>query len=196
MGIFTDDEVWTGGFYELALEYATGADVGLVDGLRELWRLGFLDGCYLDRELDPKDQPRLEFDASLLSHGHLQGVATLPGGKRVACGTCCIQDDDGSDWLVFYCPMSAIGHTYPVGGFPFDNENHESWRVEVEDWLADVGQRVFRQAPFHVGLVGFETSGDFRAADLVENGIPETRRMGVLVPNRNSLDWHARTVTG
>jgi hypothetical protein len=98
MGVFTDGEVWTGGFYELALEYEQGAANGLVSGLQQLWQLGGLDGCYLDRERDPENQPRVDFEPSLVSAGHILGVATLAGGVRVACGSCTIQETDGSDW--------------------------------------------------------------------------------------------------
>jgi hypothetical protein len=192
MGTFTDGEVWTGGFYELALEYDSGVTNGLVNGLQQLWQLEGLEGCYLDRERDPSEQPRFEFEPSLLASGHLLGVATLPGGSRIACGTCCVQEPAGSDWLVFYSPMSALGHAYPVGGFPFDRANHESWRTSVDVWLADIGRRVFREAPFRIGLVGFETSGAINAADLVTAGIPDRRHFGLLVPSRDGLTWHRR----
>jgi hypothetical protein len=159
MGVFSGGEVWTGGFYELALEYERGIANGLVTGLQQLWQLEELDGCYLERERDPVDQSRVAFKPSLATAGHLLGVATLAGGVRVACGSCTIQETDGSDWLVFYFPMSALGNVYPVGGFPFDSGNHEGWRIPLDDWSANVGRRIYPTAPFALGLVGFETSG-------------------------------------
>jgi hypothetical protein len=193
MGLFTGGEVWTGGFYELALEYERGVTGGLVNGLHELWHLQDLEGCYLDSEREPTDQPRREFEASLLAIGHLYGVAALPGGVRVACGSCTVHETDGSDWLVFYFPMSALGHVYPVGGFPFDSTNHESWRTPLDNWLVDVGRRIFPRAPFTLGLVGFETSGNIYAADLVASGLPTKRHEGLLVPDGARLVWHPRT---
>jgi len=196
MGVFTDDEIWTGGFYELALEYPSGTDAHLLNALTELWHAPDIVGCYLKRDVEPEAQPRLEFEASMLSCGHVQGVATLPNGTRVACGSCCVRDDDGSDWLVFYFPMSALGHAFPVGGFPFDDGSHEIWRHLLDSWLADLGRTLFRLAPYRLGLVGFETSGDLRAADVASSGVPQRRYMGVLAPSNGALEWHRRTETG
>jgi hypothetical protein len=151
MGVFTDNETWTGGFYELALEYPSGTDAHLVRALTELWQSTDIVGCYLKRDIEPEDQPRLDFEASMLSHSHLQGVATLPGGSPVACGTCCVRDDSGSDWLVFYLPMSALGNALPVGGFPFDGGNHETWRRPLDTWLADLGRNLFGLVPYRLG---------------------------------------------
>jgi hypothetical protein len=195
MGVYTGGDVWTGGFYELALEFETGVPNGLVSGLRQLWQLEDLDGCYLDPEREPEDQVRLKFEPSLLSAGHLLGVAVVPGGFRVACGSCTIEETEGSDWLVFYFPMSALGHAYPVGGFPFDSRDHESWRVPLDDWLATLGRRIFQRVPFALGLVGFEVSGLLRAADLQTSGIPDKRYAGLLIPVAGALAWHPRTET-
>jgi hypothetical protein len=193
MGLFTGGKVWTGGFYELALEYERGVTGSLVNGLHELWHLEGLDGCYLDSKREPADQPRHEFESSLLSVGHLFGVAACPGGAQVACGSCTVQETDGSDWLVFYFPMSALGNVYPVGGFPFDSANHESWRIPLDNWLVDIARRIFPRAPFVLGLVGFETSGNIHAADLAASGVPGARYEGLLVPVAGALEWHPRT---
>jgi hypothetical protein len=193
MGLFTGGEVWTGGFYELALEYDRGVAGGLVNGLHELWHLEGLDGCYLDSKREPADQPRHEFESSLLSAGHLLGVAACPGGGQVACGSCTVQETDGSDWLVFYFPMSALANVYTVGGFPFDSANHESWRIPLDNWLVDIARRIFPRAPFVLGLVGFETSGNIHAAGLAASGVPSMRYEGLLVPVAGALEWHPRT---
>ena len=196
MGLFTDDEIWTGGFYELALEYPDGTDEHLIRGLIALWRSQNIAGCYLHRDREPDEQPRLEFEPSLLAVGHLHGVSTLPGGVQVACGTCLVPDDDGSDWLVFYLPMSALGTAFPVGGFPFDHADHAQWRAVIDAWLGDLGRNIFLHAPYRLGLVGFETSGDLRAADLARSGVPQTRYMGLLVPNGDVVEWLPRTEAG
>jgi hypothetical protein len=195
MGLFTDGEVWTGGFYELALEYGTGAAQGLIEGARSVWNLRLMEGCYLQSDRDPEHQRKVDFVPSLLSAGHLYGVAIVPNGTRVACGTCSIPEIDGSEWLILYCPMSALGRAYPVGGFPFDRRDHESWRRPLEDWFAAIGHDVFKTAPFRLGLVGFEVAADVQAAEIASSGIPEKRYCGVLLPTREGLAWHPRTET-
>ena len=195
MRVFTGGETWTGGFYELALEYERDSG-GVVDGLNALWKLEDIEGCYLDSAVEPTDQPRRTFEPSLLAAGHLYGVASCPGGLQIACGSCTVEEADGSDWLVFYLPMSALGRVYPVGGFPFDAADHESWRAPLDNWLVEVARRVFSRAPFALGLVGFETSGDVHAADLVASGLPAKRHHGLLVPVTGRIGWHPRTEVG
>ncbi len=175
------------------MDYPSGTDDHLVRALSALWRSQDITGCYLKRDREPEDQPRLEFEPSVLGLGHVHGVAVLPGGMRVACGTCLVRNDRGSDWLVFYFPMSALGTAFPVGGFPFDNDDHHRWRAIVDTWLGDLGRYIFQHSPYRVGLVGFETSGALRAADLAESGIPQSRCMGVLVPSVDAVEWHPRT---
>ena len=192
MGLFTGDDVWNGGFYELALEYRRGDVPGLVDGLAAVWRANAVAGCYLACEREPEDQRRAEFEPSLPFEGHLYGVATLPAGQAVACGTCCIREENGADWLVFYVPMGALGSVYPVRGFPFDEGDHGSWQRELDAWLTDLGHEVFGTAPFRIGLIGFETSGELGADDVLKAGVPAKRHCAVLIPNASTLVLHPR----
>jgi hypothetical protein len=193
MGLFTDDDVWNGGFYEIALEYSRDAGPSLLDGLNAVWRANTVTGCYLDCEREPDNQLRTEFAPSLPFEGHLYGVASLPVGQSVACGTCCVREDDGSDWLVFYCPMGALGRIYPVGAFPFDEHDHDPWRRELEAWLVGLARQIFNAAPFRLGLIGFEASGELRADDLPKTGVPASRPWAVLVPGPSGLLFHPRT---
>ena len=192
MGLFTAEDAWYGGFYELALEYERGTVPGLAEGLAAVWNADALVGCYLNPGRDPEDQPRTEFETSLSFVGHLYGVATFSGGRKVACGTCCVREDGGADWLVFYCPMGTLGNVYPVGAFPFDVDDHELWRVELDSWLTKLGTEVFTAAPFRLGLVGFETSGDLYASDVLTGGVPANRDYAVLVPTAGGLVVHPR----
>jgi len=194
MSLFTPSDVWSGGFYELALEYGRSPDAELINALAYLWSLPNLEGCYLDPDREPNEQPRLEFDESLVEHGHLRGVATLPNGARVACATCCVRECEGSDWLIFYCPMGALAKIYPVGGFPFGKMNHDSWRVPMDAWLVDIGRRVFERTPFRLGLVGFEaSSGDYYADEVSVSALPDKRYVGFLMPTKTELVYYART---
>jgi len=189
---FTADDVWFGGFYELALEFDQEASAPLTQALDALWSLDSIEGCYLDRTVEPNAQPRLSFEPSLLDHGHLQGLLTLAEAKQVACGTCRVQETEGPDWLVFYVPMGALAQAYPVGGFPFDGASHETWRRPVDDVLARIGESIFDHARFRLGLVGFEVSGLKYAAELASSGVPEQRHLGYLVPHGARVTYHPR----
>ena len=194
--LFTAADAWFGGFYELALEIGPRSDDRLRAALLALWAHSDLDGCYLDRCREPRDQPRTPpklFDDGWGSH--LLGVAHLPNGQRVACGSCLVlESNDGPDWLVFYLPMGSLATAYPAGAFPFGTEADwpGPWRFDVEDWLAGVGQCVARAASFRLGLIGFEVSGGTYAADITAKGVPTERFVGYLWPSDGSVAYHRR----
>jgi hypothetical protein len=186
--LFTADEAWIGGFHELALEVGPRSDDRLRAALEALWSHPDLDGCYLDRGREPSDQPRKQ--PCLESGSHLLGVAQLPNGSRVACGSCLIREvNDGPDWLDFYLPRGALWTA-----FPFKTEAEEAdWEFEVDDWLAEVGLWIARSASFRLGLIGVEVSGEAYAADIAVQGIPANRFVGYLWPSGESVAYHRRT---
>jgi hypothetical protein len=194
--LFTADGAWFGGFYELALEVGPRSDDRLRTALAAVWSHSDIDGCYTDRGREPADQPRV-LPGCLDEGSHLLGVARLPNGSGVVCGTCLIREvDDGPDWLDFYLPLGSLGTVYPAGGFPFGSEADwpGPWREEVEDWLAGVGLWVARSVSFRLGLIGFEVSGQAYAADIAAQGIPAERFVGYLWPTGGSVGYHRRNV--
>jgi hypothetical protein len=194
--LFTANDAWSGGFYELALEVGPRSDYQLRSAQTALWSHPDLDGCFLDRDREPDQQLRVTPDC--LEEGpHLLGVAHLPNGTRVACGSCLIREmGEGPDWLAFYLPVTSLGISYPVGPFPFGTEADwpGAWRFEVEDWLASIGQWVARSASYRLGLIGFEVSGEAYAADIAVKGVPAKRVVGYLWPSDESVVYHRRTV--
>lgn len=192
--LFTADDVWFGGLYELALELGPRSDDRLRNALRSLWSHPDLRGCFLDRNKEPDDQSQVSPDC-IEDGTHLQGVARLPNGASVACGSCVIREvDDGSDWLDFYLPMGSLSTAYPVGGFPFieDSACDAPWRQVMEDWLASIGGWVAESSSFALGLIGFEVSGHQHAIDLVKGGIPTQRYMAYLWPAGGKVAYYPR----
>jgi hypothetical protein len=190
--VFTADKAWFGGFYELALEVGPPSDDRLRAALEALWSHPDLDGCYLDRGCEPADQPRKQPD---LESRHLLGVAQLPHGSRVACGSLLIREvEDHSDWLDFYLPMGSLWTAY--GRFPFADRvdwPEDPWLLEVDDWLAKVGLWIARSRSFRLGLIGVEVCGEAYAADITAQGIPAERYVGYLWPSGGSVEYHRRT---
>ena len=146
------------------------------------------------------DRQPIAVIADLIEDGagsHLLGVARLPDGSQVACGSCIIREvDDGSDWLDFYLPMGSLSRTtYPVGGFPFDTYTEQSapWQREVEDWLAHIGLHIARHVTYALGLIGFEVSGQVYASEIAAKGIPEKRNIGYLWPAAGRMFYFPRT---
>jgi hypothetical protein len=192
--LFTAEGAWYGGFYELALEIGPRSDERLRSALTALWKYPDLDGCFFDRSREPIDQPRSS-EFCLETGSHALGVASLPNGSRVVCGSCLVREEEGPDWLDFYLPMASLGTAYPVAGFPFGTEADwpGPWRYEVEDWLARIGLWIAQSASFQLGIIGFEVSGQVYAADVASKGIPEERFIGYLWPSKESVVYHRRT---
>ena len=190
--LFTANEAWSTGNYELALEFGPRSDDRLRAALEALWSHPDLDGCYLDRDCEPADQPRKQPD---LESGHLLGVARLPHGSRVACGSWLRRElGDNSDWLDFYLPVGSLWTAY--GRFPFATRidlPEDPWLLEVDDWLAKVGLWIARSASFRLGLIGNEVCGWEHAADFTAQGIPAKRFISYLWPSGGSLVYHQRT---
>ncbi|HNB53433.1 MAG TPA: hypothetical protein PK530_15885 [Anaerolineales bacterium] len=54
--LFTQDDTWSGGFYELVLELPASSTVGAKNALAQLWAHPSLMGCYLRRDVEPANQ--------------------------------------------------------------------------------------------------------------------------------------------
>lgn len=185
-------EAWSGGFYELAIEYEHASTDVFDAALKAIWTFPDLQGCYARSDEPPPNQPRVAPDlAKLENTGHLYGVAKLPSGAEVSCGTFVVREEGGSSWLGFYLPLGGLGAVYDIGAYPFDElAPSRVWREPLEEWLARIGQFVFAKAPFSLGLVGFEVSGTKEARDLASSGVPAKRSIGYLYPSANKLTWY------
>jgi hypothetical protein len=191
---FTQQDAWTGGFYELALILGERSDKRLFDALVMIWKHPSLDGCYLDHTKEPYEQLRIVPSEELLESGqHLRGLAHLPNGIQVPCGTVPIREDRGIDWLIFYLPMGALQQAYDVGGYPFDIDikSPESWQKPIDDYLSEIGLYIFAEIQFQLGLIGHEVS-TATDEELAKDGIPDERYMGYLLPSQNQINYFPR----
>jgi hypothetical protein len=192
---FTKDNIWTGGFYELAIEVGSRSDEQISAVLRAIWTHPDLEGCYLDRSKEPYEQQKItSAQASLESDVHLLGLALVPNGNRIACGTCNIREFNGPDWVVFYVPMGALGEAYDVDGFPFSREveSSEQWQKSIDDWLMEIGSYVYSISQYRLGIIGFEVSGQDHSGRLAQMGIPEERYFGYLWPLEEEIKYYPR----
>ena len=193
---FSEPDTWLGGYYELAIELGHRSDERLLAALTAVWSESALDGVYLSRDSEPNTQHKHPLTTELLEVTHLQGLARLPNGITIACGTCLIRLDSGDDWLDLYLPMGALATAYPVGGYPFDSDtatNHV-WRNLLDQWLAEIGRRVYDHVTFRLGLVGFEVAAEVCAHEIAQNGIPAEHYPGLLWPTSGKLSYHPSTI--
>lgn len=194
--MFTDEHTWSGGFYELAIELGLRSVERLDAAMNAVWQNARLEGCYTRRDLEPAEQQRVKPTLEIREqYYHLLGIATLPGGSKVACGTFVVQQEDGIDWLGFYIPMGALPTIYEVGAFPFDDgKASQYWREPLDDWLVELAQAVFAVVPFALAAIGDDASGSISATEFAVSGVPESRWHGYLWRQAAKLVWYPPTV--
>jgi hypothetical protein len=190
---FTDQENWTGGFYELSVEVGDRDDERLQRAVTALWQAAAITGCYGGFDREPADQVAVPVTlASLQEFGHLRGIVRPPLGGPVVCGCFATRiDEDDLDWLTLYLPLGALARVdRRIGGFPFGPDGGPeslTWRALLDTWLAGLANEVFRHVDFRLGMVGFEVDHT-TAADL--NGVvPEQRWKGYLLPVDGQLRY-------
>lgn len=188
--LFTLQDAWTGGHYEVAIELGDWSDDRAATALEQLWKASAVDGCYLLSGVEAENQTRVS------THNHLEdllyGVATLPNGTKAPCGSYLCRFQDGSDWLGLYLPLSFIARGYPVGGYPFEDwQGYADWQRDIDKWLIDVAKHVFKKVEFQFALIGFELDfGHMSAKKITQAGIPKERFQGFLWPAENGLKFY------
>jgi hypothetical protein len=179
---------WAGGSYELAIEVGSTDDARLQDVLSALWSAAGIEGCYGDGSREPEDQHPVPCTiASLAEFGHLRGRVRLPTGQLVACGCVAIRGgDESSDWLDLYIPLGALD----LAGVVYRSSRPFFRSALMDDWLAACGTKAYKDAPFSLGVVGFEVSGCSDAATLAGR-LPARRGIGYLLPHGGDLHYGA-----
>lgn len=197
--LFTADEVWKGGSYELLIQPSVGSSEEVCSLLKALWAFPSLEGCYLRTDCEPTDQtPVQPCEAGVA--GHLYGVATLPNQIVIPCGSYA-SDYPGEEeyppsyYIGFYLTMCALSSAYPVGAYPFGPmDNVSEWKTQVDSFLVEVGTWIHRKAPFDLALVGFEVDVSTTPPEIIRaNGIPEERHAGILWDDGVGLKWYPAT---
>jgi len=86
----------------------------------------------------------------------------------------------------------ALGRTDPrVRGFPLGDDYGVStfpWRRPIDSWLAEIGSLVYAEAPYRLGLIGCEVSGEVYAAQLAAD-VPDEHDIGYLLPLSGKLAY-------
>lgn len=194
---FTVDEFWTGGYFELALELGDYSDDRLEKALTAIWQHPAVRGCYLQADIEPTEQEQIEPVRKHVEESmRLYGLLTLPSQQEIVCGTLQIrEDDDGSDWMIFYCPSGALHSAYKRAGYTSnDPENVGVWLRNADRWIAglfaEIGMIVYQTIDFKLGLVGREVAGDAYAEEIATSGIPAKRPFGYLWPESGALRYY------
>ncbi len=192
--LFTQNDAWSGGFYELVMELPDASGNTRKSALNHLWAVPSLEGCFLRSDIEPSNQQKV-LAANHDLEGHLYGKATLPNAARSCCGSIWGDYQESGCWLTFYLPLGSLSEGYPVKAYPFnikEEPSPEIWIQEINNWLIDIAKILYQNLRFKVGVIGFEAE-IFDVKDKLDDGIPSERWDGILMPQGNELIWYPPT---
>jgi hypothetical protein len=196
MTLLTHPDAWLGGSFDLAIELGPPDLARIQAAMEALWDFPDLDGIYLDRERQTNDQ--LRYSADQIDHKSGFGIARLPDGKFAPCDARLVEEgDDGSDWLYLCLPLGGLRNYFPTAsdGISPTSLATEQAIVQLEQWIANIGQFVCKRVPFRLGVIGFLLFGEHHAEDFELTGIPVIRGRGLLWPNAGRLEYWPRNQT-
>jgi hypothetical protein len=189
---FTARDAWLNGFYKLAIDLTERSDEHSRAALNALLSYPRLDGWYMNRDIEPHEQPRVAANGPVRDH-HF-GVLTLPNGKKLPCGCYIFHTGQEPDWLEFFIPLASIDNIYPTGAFPFGpSQGYTEWEQEIDLALVEVARHLHKHVPFPAGLIGFEVDlneMEYVYWSAVAEVVPEKLRYGFLWAGADGLEWH------
>lgn len=150
---------WLGSYYELGLEFdsATFDEQMRFHLLQAVWQDLPLLGIVEERNMF--GQPWRSIDVALGNKPYYQcyGCIRLKNGRIVGCGSRFFQD--GNDlWFVLYIPLGMLGLVYSVDYMQPITHEGNPWTIKVDEVLAPIGMRIYREVPFKLGVLGEEAS--------------------------------------
>ena len=192
--LFTHQDAWSGGFYELAFKLPQTTQSFVNQVLETLWSLPMLEGCFLKRDIEPSSQEKLS-PLMVENEGHWYGIAHFPNGKQSCCGSICADYEDDGYWITLYTPLGSLARVYEIGPYPFEVEghSHEQWIIKVNDWFREIAASILPTAKFELAIIGFEVDF-FDMETKLEKGVPTERWEGILIPKENELLWYPPTI--
>lgn len=199
---FTKPDSWSNGYFELHIQLGERSEMRLLNAVNAVLDSPAIDGYYLKRNIEPNFQNKIQVKPEhLVSEDDSGGVwpfhavATMPNSIQIACLVTAFHFVDGQDGLAIKLSIRDLGYAYNVRGFPFNpSGSDEEWLVPVENWLAEIGQYVYKKVPFHLGVMGDEYSDTLQDYQhFVEHGFPEERYLGILYAENGELKYYPRT---
>lgn len=196
-----DPDNWIGGHYELAIELGDPDDSRLTTAVTTLWSLAGAEGCF---KWPDRNRPHEAAEFSLESintNAQLHGVVRIPDSKRLVCGIVATRLFEtvapgfyAPDWVTFFIPLGALNRAgIDTAGYPFgDLASSATWRQSLDEWLADIGVRLFHVVNYRLGLVGMEVAGAANS-DRMDSGVPSERGFCFLVPESRGVSYYPAT---
>ncbi len=189
---FTVDK-WAPPFYELVIRFLGRSDRQLESALNAVWSYPELRGPYRDDSEEPENQETVSAAEGIPigdSAVHLYGLAVLPTGGVVACGTVCHVSEASADELTFYLPYGALESIYGLSLPP--DVTWLTWTNPIDEWLAQIARAVYDSVGFDFAVMGAEGETDLGLAYAARQAIRD-RTVAMMVPsNSGEISFYPR----
>lgn len=156
---YINHEKWTGGYYELSIEYHPSGDhKKLNDALDSLYKSDNFHGMWVEKSdyhMAPVPLPiHIEEEGVHLFYGTL----TLTAGHQLPCVISIISVCGESDWLDISIPQAIFEERFPYK-YPLTKELNP-WLSLIIEMYAKLTETIFKRSPFTIAIIGEEVSGE------------------------------------
>lgn len=173
---FSNFHEWSGGYYELSVEYhPVGNNSRVNKALTALCKME----CFWDIWADKKEEQKLLLCLPITieedSVRQFYGALACPHSSQVElpCVITVCRVEGQSDWLDIAIPQAAFERVYQ-SKYPLTLELNP-WLKQINELLVQVAETIYASAPFHLAMIGEEisgyTNGQQITAETVQKGI-------------------------
>jgi hypothetical protein len=181
-------ENWYGSHYELGLAFEPGSlnQEGRLHLLQTLWQHPHLRGVLEHPKAYGQAWRGVEVALANRPYYQCWGCIRLHNGRVVGCSSSFLDLADDW-WFALSIPLGMLNLVYSVDYTQPTTHEGNPWTIKVDEVLAPIGIRIYREFRFKLGVLGEEASAvpmEMRMARLANDSsllVPETffKRMGV-----------------
>lgn len=168
---FINKETWSGGYYELSIEYnPSGDDKRLNDALSALHMFKFFKGIWKEKvDYQNKSISLPILIAERLSVEQYYGTLICKTDTILPCVISIIRIEEESDWLDIGIPITALENQYKIE-YPLDKEKNP-WLNDIEVIFIAISELIYNRAPFNLAMIGEEVSGYINHDDITMDAV-------------------------
>jgi hypothetical protein len=155
---FNNPNNWTGGFYELSIEFnPAGDNKRLNQALIALQNFKLFNGLWKERQDFQSHSISLPINIDEDSVSQFYGTVSMTDGYTLPCLISLIRVEGESDWLDLSIPQATLEQFYPYK-YPLTKKINP-WLAKVDEILISIAETIFNHSPFELAMIGEEISG-------------------------------------
>lgn len=191
---FNKPKNWTGGFYELSIEFDSADNKGLNQALIALKNFKLFNGFWKDRQDFGSHSITLPITFDEGSVHQLYGMVSLFGGHTLPCLISLIKVQGESDWVDLSIPQATLEQFYSYK-YPLTKKLNP-WLAKVDEIFIKIAETIFNHSPFALAMIGEEISGYKNQAEITLEDVKEiTSILPIRVQKRLGIQGQGKELT-